>query len=186
MNFFFPYMKIIKNTVVSLNYTLSDNDGNIIEKSEEPMIYLHGGYENTLPKIESALEGKEVGEEILVYLEPSESFGEYDAELVRTEDLKNLPEDIAIGMEIEGDDELDEDDEPLIFTITDIAEGKAVLDGNHPLAGLSLRFTASVIDVREASTVEIEHQHVHFDDEEDDGGDDAASHGEHYRSHRLH
>mgnify|MGYP003337697286 FL=1 len=71
-------MKIEKNTVVSLIYRLSDAQGNLIEESADPMIYLHGGYAGTFPKIEELLEGQEVGFETNVQLEPQDAFGEYD------------------------------------------------------------------------------------------------------------
>ncbi len=69
-------MKIAKNTVVTVHYKLSDAQGNLIEESREPMVYLHGGYENTLPKIEQALEGKDVGFETTIQVEPDDAFGE--------------------------------------------------------------------------------------------------------------
>ena len=71
-------MKIAKNTVVTLHYKLSDAQNNLIEESREPMVYLHGGYENTLPKIEEALEGKDVGFQATIQVEPDDAFGEYD------------------------------------------------------------------------------------------------------------
>jgi len=74
-------MKIEKNTVVSLIYRLSDAQGNLIEESADPMIYLHGGYAGTFPKIEELLEGQEIGFETNIQLEPQDAFGDYDAEL---------------------------------------------------------------------------------------------------------
>ncbi|HBD35030.1 MAG TPA: peptidylprolyl isomerase, partial [Cupriavidus sp.] len=75
-------MKIAKNTVVSVVYKLSDAQGNLIEESDEPMVYLHGGYDGTFPKIEEALDGHDAGFETELQLEPDEAFGDYDAELV--------------------------------------------------------------------------------------------------------
>src|SRR3569833_3771993 len=75
-------MKIAKNTVVTVHYKLSDAQGTLIEESREPMVYLHGGYENTLPKIEAALDGKEIGNQPMIQVEPEDAFGEYDSELV--------------------------------------------------------------------------------------------------------
>ncbi len=176
-------MKIAKNTVVTVEYSLSDTLGNLIEQGQEPMVYLHGGYENTLPKIEEALDGKEVGFNDTIQVEPEDAFGEYDAELVKMEERSRLPSPIEVGMQFEGTPDDDEDGESLIFTVTEIAEDKVVLDGNHPLAGIALRFTLNVIDVRQASSEEIAHGHVHGahghpdDDEEEDGE---------YRSYPLH
>ncbi|HJV88316.1 MAG TPA: peptidylprolyl isomerase [Noviherbaspirillum sp.] len=176
-------MKIAKNTVVTVHYKLSDAQGNLIEESREPMVYLHGGYENTLPKIEEALDGKDVGFETTIQVEPDDAFGEYDPSLIKIEPRSRLPEPIEVGMQFEGTpDGGEESDESLIFTVTDIAEDKVVLDGNHPLAGMALRFNLNVADVRNASEEEIAHQHVHGDhghhhddDMEDDEGDQFRS-----------
>ena len=179
-------MKIAKNTVVTVHYKLSDAQGNLIEESSEPMVYLHGGYENTLPKIEEALEGKEAGFETMVHVEPDDAFGQYDADLVKVEPRNRLPTPLEVGMQFEGSPDGGEDEESLIFTVTDIADDKVVLDGNHPLAGMSLRFALNVAQVRSATEEEIAHEHVHgahghhHDDSED--GDE----GDHFRSHPLH
>ncbi|HJU71365.1 MAG TPA: peptidylprolyl isomerase [Paucimonas sp.] len=173
-------MKIAKNTVVSVQYKLSDAQGNLIEESQEPMVYLHGGYENTLPKIEEALEGKGVGYEITIQVEPNDAFGEYDASLVKVEPRSHLPTPIEVGMQFEGAPESDQE-QAMIFTVTDIADDKVVLDGNHPLAGISLRFQLNVADVRVATEEETAHGHAHgthghhHDDMDDDEGDEFRS-----------
>ncbi len=157
-------MKITKNTVVTLNYQLSDAQGSLIEESTQPMVYLHGGYQNTLPKIEEALAGQEAGYKVTIQVEPEDAFGEYDAALVKIEPREVLPAELEVGMQFEGAPEETQDDdeaEVRIFTVTDIADGKVVLDGNHPLAGISLRFALDVVDVRSASEEEISHRHVH-------------------------
>src|SRR4051795_8567724 len=171
-------MKIAKNTVVTVHYKLSDAQGTLIEESREPMVYLHGGYENTLPKIEEALEGKDVGFETTIQVEPDDAFGEYDSNLVKIEPRNRLPTPLEVGMQFEGTpDGEDDDEEGLVFTVTDIADDKVVLDGNHPLAGMALRFTLSVTEVRAASDEEIAHGHVHgahghgHHDDDDDEGD---------------
>ena len=162
-------MKIEKNTVVSLIYRLSDAQGNLIEESADPMIYLHGGYAGTFPKIEELLEGQEIGFETNLQLEPHDAFGDYDAELLRIEQRDRFPEPLEIGMQFEGvpspDDEEDgaefiaaddEDEETLIYTITDLAEDRVILDANHPLAGMALRFWIQVTEIRLASSEEVE------------------------------
>lgn len=177
-------MKIAKNTVVTVNYKLSDAQGNLIEESREPMVYLHGGYENTLPKIEEALEGKDVGFETTIQVEPDDAFGEYDSNLVKIEPRNRLPTPLEVGMQFEGTpDGEDDEEEGLVFTVTDIADDKVVLDGNHPLAGMALRFTLNVAEVRIATDEEIAHEHVHGahghhheDQDEDDEGDQFRSH----------
>jgi len=175
-------MKIAKNTVVTLHYKLSDAQGNLIEESSEPMVYLHGGYENTLPKIEEALDGKEVGFETTIQVEPEDAFGEYDPNLIKIEPRNRLPEPLEIGMQFEGSpDSEDAEEEPMIFTVTDIADDKVVLDGNHPLAGIALRFSLNVAEVRKATDEEVAHQHVHgphghhHEDIEGDEGDQFRS-----------
>lgn len=185
-------MKIAKNTVVTVHYKLSDAQGTLIEDGQEPMVYLHGGYENTLPKIEETLEGKVAGFDTTIQVEPEDAFGEYDADLVKVEERKNLPTPLEIGMQFEGTPDGDDDGDALIFTVTDIADDKVVLDGNHPLAGMALRFSLNVADVREASDEEIAHGHVHGahghhgDDDEDDDEDDEDDAGNEYRSHPIH
>jgi FKBP-type peptidyl-prolyl cis-trans isomerase SlyD len=177
-------MKIVKNSVVTARYTLSDAQDNLIEEGQEPMVYLHGGYDNIFPKIEEALEGKEVGFSTTIQLEPDDAFGEYDAELVKVEERNRFPSPLEVGMQFEGMPEESEDSEAHIFTVTDIAEDKVVLDGNHPLAGVALRFALTVEQVREASDEEIAHGHVHgahghhHDDEDDEDGE--------YRTHVIH
>ncbi|MBC7404573.1 MAG: peptidylprolyl isomerase [Cytophaga sp.] len=182
-------MKIAKNTVVTVHYKLSDAQGTLIEDGQEPMVYLHGGYENTLPKIEETLEGKVAGFDTTIQVEPEDAFGEYDADLVKVEERKNLPTPLEIGMQFEGTPDGDDDGDALIFTVTDIADDKVVLDGNHPLAGMALRFSLNVVDVREASDEEIAHGHVHGahgHHGDDDDGDDEDDAGNEYRSHPIH
>jgi FKBP-type peptidyl-prolyl cis-trans isomerase SlyD len=163
-------MKIEKNTVVSLRYKLTDAQNNTIEEPDSPMVYLHGGYEGTFPKIETLLDGQDIGYEASVQLEPSEAFGEYDPELLKIEPRTRFPEPLEVGMQFEGMPDVDEesseadgaddaDDEPLIYTVTDVAENQVVLDGNHPLAGMALRFWVQVEDVRAATDEEIENRH---------------------------
>ena len=171
-------MKIEKNTIVSLRYKLTDAQNNVIEEPDTPMVYLHGGYEGTFPKIESLLDGQDVGYEATIQLEPNEAFGEYDPELLKIEPRARFPEPLEVGMQFEGvpdstaddeselgaaaddaDDADDADAEPLIYTVTDVADNQVVLDGNHPLAGMALRFWVQVEDVRAATDEEIENRH---------------------------
>ena len=139
------------------------------------MVYLHGGYDGTFPKIESLLDGQDIGYEATIQLEPNEAFGEYDPELLKIEPRARFPEPLEVGMQFEGvpdadtslDNESDNlsasaddsDDEPLIYTVTDVADSQVVLDGNHPLAGMALRFWVQVEDVRAATEDEIENRH---------------------------
>ena len=168
-------MKIQKNTIVSLRYKLTDAQNNVIEEPDSPMVYLHGGYEGTFPKIEALLDGQDIGYEATIQLEPNEAFGEYDPELLKIEPRARFPEPLEVGMQFEGVPEADadsddatqeagaEDDdadaEPLIYTVTDVADNQVVLDGNHPLAGMALRFWVQVEDVRAATEDEIQNRH---------------------------
>ncbi|MBG7621518.1 peptidylprolyl isomerase [Herbaspirillum sp. AP02] len=177
-------MKIAKNTVVSVNYKLSDAQNNLIEQSSEPMVYLHGGYHNTLPKIEEALDGKETGYSTTLQVEPEDAFGEYDSELVKIEPVERLPQPLEVGMQFEGSPD-DEGEESVIFTVTEVADGKAVLDGNHPLAGIALRFELNVIEVRAASEEEVAHGHVHGAHGHHHHDEDEGDAGDHFRSQPL-
>jgi len=152
-------VSIAKNTVVSLNYELFGDDGELIERTEAPVSYLHGGYDGIFPRVEEALEGKDVGYECRVQLEPDDAFGEYEADLVRMESRELFPESVNVGMQFEGSP--DDSEETRIYTVTDITDEKVVVDGNHPLAGRSLLFACTVTAVRPASSEELTHGHVH-------------------------
>lgn len=154
-------MKIGRNSVVSLTYALFDAQGELIERAEQPITYLHGGYDNIFPLVEQALEGKGVGETATVKLEPEDAFGDYDEQGLRVEARELFPEVLEVGMQFEGIPGEDEQADAEIFTVTDIADGKVVLDANHPLAGMALVFECKVEEVRQATGEEITHGHVH-------------------------
>ncbi|MCB5186948.1 peptidylprolyl isomerase [Methylobacillus caricis] len=152
-------MQIAMNTVVTITYELRDSDGNVLEASKEPVSYLHGGYDNIFPRVEEELHGKSKGDTIELTLEPADAFGEYDEELVQMEPASAFPsQDLKVGMQFEGEDE---SGEVILYTITNIEDGKVVVDGNHPWAGERVLFKASVTDVRTAGKEEVEHGHVH-------------------------
>jgi FKBP-type peptidyl-prolyl cis-trans isomerase SlyD len=152
-------MQIAKDMVVTLEYELLDLDGNLIEKTEEPIEYLHGGYDGIFPLVERALDGKTVGDTCRVRLEPDDAFGEYDAELVLVEPRDKFPGTVGVGMQFEG--RSNSSDEMLVYTVTDIAEDKVVVDGNHPLAGQTLDFSCTIASVRSATDEELSHRHAH-------------------------
>ena len=154
-------MRIFKDTVVTLTYSLFDPAGELIEQSSEPITYLHGGYNNLFPKVEEALGQKQEGDKVSVVMEPEEAFGEYEEELVRMEDTAKFPPNIKVGDQFEGVAEGGDEHDTVVYTITDIADGKVIADGNHPLAGIRLRFDCEVIEVRPASQQEMIHGHVH-------------------------
>ena len=150
-------MNIFANTAVTILFKLFDADNKLIEESPEPLVYLHGGHSGIFPKIEEALNNKKVGDSISVTLEPEDAFGEYDAKMVRMENVSDLPPDITVGGYLVAEQEGQE----VVWRVTDIADGKAVLDANHELAGQRLRFDAKVLDVRPATQEEIAHGHIH-------------------------
>ena len=148
-----PSVIIAKDTIVSLDVELSDLWGNLIQRSEEPLQYLHGGYGNMFPAAEAVLEGKQVDDRIEVRLEPEDAFGDYDESLLRVEPRNRFPEVLEVGMRFEG--AAVGDDANLIFAVTEMAEDKVVLDANHALAGMALKLSCSVVGVRPATDVEI-------------------------------
>ena len=152
-------MQVAKDTVVALSYELFDTDGNVIEKTDEPIEYLHGGYDGIFPLVERELDGKTAGDTCRVRLEPDDAFGEYDAELVHFETRDKFPENVAVGMQFEG--RSNNSGETLVYTVTDIADDKVVVDGNHPLAGRALDFACTVSAVRSATDEEVRHGHAH-------------------------
>ena len=157
-------MQVAKNTVVTLDYSVTDPDGELVDAGQEPLVYLHGGYDDIFPMIEEAVQGKKIGESVVVKMQPDDAFGEYDAELVQMEPRSAFPKELQVGMQFEGVPEGSDDDDILIYRVTEIADDKVMLDGNHPLAGMALVFTCTVTAVRPASAEEIEHGHFHDGD----------------------
>ena len=150
-------MNIFANTVVSITFKLYDSQNVLLEETPEPIAYLHGGHSGIFPKVERALDAKKAGDRVSVTLEPEDAFGDYDPQLIRLEALDKLPPDVVVG----GFLVAEENDEERVWRVTSIAEGKAVLDGNHELAGMRLRLDATVVEVRPATSEEITHGHVH-------------------------
>jgi FKBP-type peptidyl-prolyl cis-trans isomerase SlyD len=125
---------------------MQDAQGGVLSPLSQ-VTYLHGGYGGLLDALERTLEGKSAGETLRLQLEPEQAFGEYDPDLLRVEPAERYGEGIAVGMEVEEDS--------LFYTVTDVAGGKVVLDANHPLAGIALRFSLEVLSVRKAREEEI-------------------------------
>ena len=155
-------MPIERGTVVTLAFELRNARGESLEDEDARLAYLHGGFGGIFPKVEEALEGKEVGDEMAVTLEPGDAFGEYDAELLRVEPRERFPETLEVGMQFEGVPG-DRAEESRIYTITDITDDTVVVDANHPLAGERLWFRCAVSDIRPATPEELTHWHVHGD-----------------------
>jgi len=146
-------MKIALNALVTIEVSMFDAQGHLIEASEGPLTYLHG-HADIFPRVEEALEGKQAGEKISVMLEPEDAFGDYDAELVHLVALEKLGENVSVGLRFEGLPGQARDGHT--YRVTDIAEGMAVLDANHPLAGWTLRFDITVKGVEEPAVEDVE------------------------------
>jgi FKBP-type peptidyl-prolyl cis-trans isomerase SlyD len=158
-------MKIAKDTVVSLQYVLTDAAGELLEKTEQPVSYLHGGYDGIFPLVEEKLHGKDVGDRCVVDMEPDDAFGEYDHDLVHVEPRSLFPPNVKVGMQFEGGAEGADDDDYMLYTVVDVTDSEVTVDGNHPLAGKALKFDCTVAAVRAATPEELSHGHV-----DDEGG----------------
>lgn len=146
-------MKIAPGTVVSLEYILTDEQGEVLDTTEgrEPLEYLHG-YHNIIPGLEEALEGAEAGFSTEVTVEPDKGYGPVDPHAIFAVPIDRFPEDmeVTIGMTVVGETQSG----PIRLTVRDIQDDMVVLDGNHPLAGKTLHFSVKVTDVRESTDQE--------------------------------
>ncbi len=153
-------MKIAEKHVVTLNYTLKDNDDNIIDKSEDgSFCYLHGA-SNIIPGLENALTGKASGDELSVSVAPEEGYGPRDDARIQEVPRDAFPPDQSIepGMQFNAEGP---DGQAVMVTIAKVEGDSVTVDGNHPLAGVTLNFDVTIADIREASAEELEHGHVH-------------------------
>lgn len=151
-------MKIEKDTAVKLRIQVADVTGKLLDNGSEPMVYLHGGYDNIFPKVEAALEGQEAGYMVNLALSPEDSFGVRDESLLRTIPKKEFPPGVKVGGQLQGTNDAGADQ---IYYVLKIKGDTVYLDGNHPLAGKELRVSLKVLEVRAASAEEIAHRHVH-------------------------
>ena len=153
-------MQIEQNSVVTLHYTLKDNDGNIIDQSDDgSFLYLHGAM-NIIPGLENALSGKSAGDEISVKVAPEEGYGEKDPQRIQEvpKEMFDNADEIQPGVQFHAQGP---DGSAVVVTVVEVKDEAVVIDGNHALAGVDLNFEVKVVDVREASAEEIEHGHVH-------------------------
>ena len=142
-----------KDKVVSFTYSIEDETGNIVEQSDLPIRYVHGGKHDLFEKIEQALQGCLVGECIRVSLTPEEGFGPHDENLTYTDDLENVPPEFRrIGAEVEM---MNDQGESRKFKVTRIEDGKLTVDGNHPMAGRYIIFNIKVVGIRDATQDEV-------------------------------
>ncbi|MFP4560831.1 MAG: peptidylprolyl isomerase [Thiohalorhabdus sp.] len=153
-------MQAAKNRVVSIDYTLKDADDQVIDTSEgrEPLAYIHGTGQ-IIPGLESALEGKGPGEDVSVTITPEEGYGERDDSMVMQIPREQFEgaDQIEPGMQFQAET----DEGVRILTVLEAGDQEVTVDGNHPLAGVTLNFDVNVVDVRDASQEELDHGHVH-------------------------
>lgn len=150
---------IQKDQVVSFHYTLTDEQGNVIDKSEgQPLVYLHG-HHNIIPGLENALVGKTVGDKLNVNVAPADGYGEYQPELVQEVPRQMFQgvDNIAAGMQFQAQT----DDGVQVVIVKDVTDDAVIVDGNHPLAGQALSFDVEIVEVRAASSEELAHGHAH-------------------------
>lgn len=154
-------MQITDNTVVSIEYTLTDDSGKILDTSEgsEALSYIHGSG-SIVPGLENALAGKTLGDELSVTVSPDEGYGQRIEQLTQvvSRDMFESINDLEVGMQFHGQSP---DEHPIVITITAIEGDDITIDGNHPLAGINLNFEIKIVDIRDATEEELEHGHVH-------------------------
>ena len=154
-------MTIAANKAVSIDYTLTNDAGEVIDSSAggAPLVYLQGAG-NIIPGLEKALEGKAVGDELTVAVEPEDAYGEYAAELVSTlsRSMFEGVDELEVGMQFHASAP---DGQMQIVTIRELDGDDVIVDGNHPLAGQRLNFKVKVVNVRDASEEEVAHGHIH-------------------------
>ncbi|NBV75963.1 MAG: peptidylprolyl isomerase [Methylococcaceae bacterium] len=152
-------MQITNNTAVSFHYTLTNNDGEVLDSSAgaEPLLYLHGAG-NIIPGLEAALVGKVAGDKLNVAIAPEDAYGVVDENMKQVVSIKMFEGmDVEVGMQFHADVTYGSG----VITITEINGDDVTIDGNHPLAGEHLNFDVEIVDVRPATADEIAHGHIH-------------------------
>jgi FKBP-type peptidyl-prolyl cis-trans isomerase SlyD len=151
-------MQVTQGSVVSFNYKLTDDEGNVLDSNEacDPLTYLHG-YDNIIPGLERALDGVDTGYKSEVVVEPADAYGEVSEEAIFEVGKDQFPEGVPVepGMQFVGETESGD----AYFVVTEVNESGAVVDANHPLAGKTLHFDVEIVDVRPASAEELELGH---------------------------
>jgi len=144
---------VVPHTVVSFTYVILDEGGRVLEQSDLPMSYIHEVDGKMYPKVEQAMNGARVGDEVVVELSPAEGFGEPDPEMLYVEQLENVPPEYHhIGAEAMFENE---EGETITMIVTKIENGELTLDANHPFAGKTVKFRITVVGLREATPQEI-------------------------------
>ena len=142
------------NKVVSFTYSIVDDHGELLEQSDLPISYVHGGKHDLFDKVVQALDGSVIDAAVEVSLTPEEGFGPHDPELTYTDSIENVPDEFRrLGAEVEM---MNDSGESRTFTVTRIENDKLTVDGNHPMAGKIITFRIKVIDIRDATPEELE------------------------------
>ena len=153
-------MEIAAERVVLIHYTLKDDAGAVVDTSAgaEPLAYIQG-HRNLVAGLEKALEGKQDGDTVVVSVAPADGYGKHDAALIQRVPKRSLQGsgEIKKGMQFQART----DDGMRMFTVTAVVGDMVTLDGNHPLADKNLNFDVKIVSVREATSEELEHGHVH-------------------------
>lgn len=153
-------LMIGKNAVVSIHYTLKDDEGQVMDSSEgrDPLSYLHGA-NNLIPGLEKELEGKSTGQNFTASIDPAEAYGENNPELVQkiSKEMFQGVEQIEPGMAFTAQGPQGQQQ----VVVTAVEGDEVTVDANHPMAGKTLHFDVEVVDVRDATDEELEHGHVH-------------------------
>lgn len=153
-------MQITKNAIALFAYTLKDDDGDLLDSTEEsdPLAYIHG-VGQLIPGLEQELEGKGKGDSFEIRIPPEKAYGPKNQELIQPVPRDQLPDDVEIevGMQFQAQSE----DGSQVVTVVEIDGDQISLDANHPLAGVALNFAVTVVEVREATPDELEHGHAH-------------------------
>lgn len=153
-------MHVAKNTVVTIDYTLTNDDDEILDRSKDGQFcYLHGA-NNIIPGLEDALLGKDSGDQLKVAIKPEQGYGERDESMLQTvnRDMFGNDQEVKLGMQFHAESP---QGETLSVTVTKVDGDDITIDGNHPMAGINLNFNVTVIDIRTASDEEIQHGHAH-------------------------
>ncbi len=153
-------MNISKNCIVTLNYTLTDDENETLDTSvgSEPLVYLHGA-QNIIPGLEEVLEGKKMGDKFKVSIPAEKAYGEHMEEMIQNIPKNQFPpgQDMQPGMKFQANSPQG----PIVLTVVEVCDTDVMVDGNHPLAGENLNFDVEVAEVRAATEEELNHGHAH-------------------------
>lgn len=144
---------VSKHKAVYITYSILDEQGQVVEQSDVPIGYVHGGDSGLFEQVEAALEGAKPGDKFEVILPPAQGFGDHDPNLTFTDDIENVPPEYRhVGAEVEFQNE---QGEGRLFRVSKIENGKLTVDANHPFAGQTVKFVVTVNAIRDATPEEI-------------------------------